>query len=84
MNKVYFTYNDKTVSGDIKISLDKEPRFAWCYLGDPELVGELEQSCIFFVCDKGTFKTPHYYSPRFRPLIGTIENAIRDYLSGCA
>jgi hypothetical protein len=77
MSTISFNYNGKTFESEIEYSLQKEPNYFWCYLSDPELIGELGKNCILFLNYNGKFKTPHYYSVQHKSLINSIEDSIK-------
>ena len=79
MQTICFNYNGRTYESEIEFSLQKEPNYYWCYLNDPELVGDLGKNCILFLNYNGRFKTPHYYSIQHKSLINSIEESIRQH-----
>ena len=78
MDTISFAYEGKTYTARIKVGLIKEPCFFCCYPNDAKLVSELGE-CILFIRNKGVYGTPHYYPPKYRTLLCSIEKAIKEY-----
>jgi hypothetical protein len=79
MHSISFHYNGKTFESEVEFSLHKQPNYYWCYLNDPELVGELGKNCILFLNYNGSFKTPHYYPVQYKPMINSLQESIKQH-----